>query len=425
MNLIIIIGSIIVSFIIVNLAIHLLNRRVNAYDFLFRSDIFDSVSYHEYDRSGKSKISGIIDDIKIDLEIEKSKGDIYIFVKAAHELPLSVDTKITLETTGSKLKKGFGIEDCLTGDSNFDQKMLLLGNNEMELHSLLSHSVRKMIHYLTINSDEFVINSNYVSATKYFKRKKFYNSVNEYVHSIVSFCKNLEFSSDYKIQIIKNTRTEKNSSVQKRNIEILATHFDNNKEVRDIFKRLLGDPGTSVQITAAKNIPDTGMAHLVSLLQKKDYISDEDLIEIIQSLNYYQYSKSVKAMEKAYKKTDSIAAKREILLALKKFQKESSSPFLIDELPKADPDLAVNLIEALGACGTVKAVEILHRYSKNTYGALIMNAVNKAIAQIQSRLGDVDKGWLSVEPISETDGALSISDEAGEGALSVDGDDKE
>jgi hypothetical protein len=83
----------------------------------------------------------------------------------------------------------------------------------------------------------------------------------------------------------------------------------------------------------------------------------------------------------------------------------------------------MNAVNALGTCGTREAVEPLLRLAKSSINPFTRNAVQKSIGQIQSRLGDVQNGWLSMDDLSEKDGALSVSDEAGVGSLSLEGDD--
>ncbi len=62
-------------------------------------------------------------------------------------------------------------------------------------------------------------------------------------------------------------------------------------------------------------------------------------------------------------------------------------------------------------------MDLLH-IGKSSLNPFMRNAVQKAVAQIQSGLGDVDNGWLSLPEPDPEDGALSIDNDAGEGSLS-------
>jgi len=68
-------------------------------------------------------------------------------------------------------------------------------------------------------------------------------------------------------------------------------------------------------------------------------------------------------------------------------------------------------------------VEPLLKLSKSSISPFLHSDVQKAVASIQSRLGGADAGWLSVTETGSTEGALSLSGGAGEGALSGKGDD--
>ncbi len=98
---------------------------------------------------------------------------------------------------------------------------------------------------------------------------------------------------------------------------------------------------------------------------------------------------------------------------------EKLSPFLIKELEKNESQYRNYLIEALGNCGRVNAVEKLLEIGKSTLNPLLRSSVKEAIIKIQSRLGNADKGWLSVTQLDEIDGALSLADRVTDGSLSL------
>ena len=69
--------------------------------------------------------------------------------------------------------------------------------------------------------------------------------------------------------------------------------------------------------------------------------------------------------------------------------------------------LEIPIMKALGACGGVEAVEMLYEIGKASMSPGVRRAAKEAIAKIQARLGDVEKGWLSPVQLQELDGALS------------------
>ena len=382
-------------------------------------NLFNEIRYsHSYNKNNIF-IKGSIDSIDIEMSIRHTMRMMHFSFQVNHNLKFSSDTEKTVESIKSKIKRSFGINDYQIGDTAFDEKLQLKGYNTLEIHSLLNNGVRNKLCKLAINSEELKLNNKSIHITKYFFRKKLNERVEAYTKLIISLAKELNLDHDYKKQIMINVGTEKNSHVQKRNMEVLTSHFGKDKDVNNVLNELLKSPDKSVQIAAARNLRDQGRRHLMSMIKDNDKLTKENLIEIIQTFSFNRYTKSIKTLQKVYNETDYLLVKREILIAFKKFGDSTCSEFLLHELSFNNGKLVIPILEALGACGTKVTIESLHRFLEKRKGSTVRNAVNRATAQIQTRIGDYDKGWLSVEPILETDGALSVSDEADEGALSV------
>ncbi|MCP4134466.1 MAG: hypothetical protein GY754_26065 [bacterium] len=92
---------------------------------------------------------------------------------------------------------------------------------------------------------------------------------------------------------------------------------------------------------------------------------------------------------------------------------------MLDQYSTEKMEIQLHIIETLGRCGGIEQIEELHTLGKKSLNPIIKTAVRETIQQIQSRLGDVEKGWLSVEELTETDGGLSMANEAEKGSLSI------
>ena len=90
---------------------------------------------------------------------------------------------------------------------------------------------------------------------------------------------------------------------------------------------------------------------------------------------------------------------------------------LIDSEPES---LAMAAIRALGDAGDSRAVEPLMELAQHS-GMLsrVPGAARGAIRSIQSRLGDVDRGGLSIAEVGSEGGALSIAEPSAAGQLSL------
>lgn len=98
-----------------------------------------------------------------------------------------------------------------------------------------------------------------------------------------------------------------------------------------------------------------------------------------------------------------------------KIKTESAADWLEAELKSENrypAEYRRELIGALGGCGNYKSISVLNGERKTRYS----REIDKAIAEIQERIGAGDSGWLTLEKPEDEAGRLSIDkaeDEAG------------
>ena len=93
--------------------------------------------------------------------------------------------------------------------------------------------------------------------------------------------------------------------------------------------------------------------------------------------------------------------------------------FLLEQLLEAHVEVRIAAARTLGECGDVSVVEPMALERDKARGAL-RQALDEGISQIQSGLGDVEAGWLTVRQTNESEGALSLQENiAPEGMLSL------
>jgi HEAT repeat protein len=90
-----------------------------------------------------------------------------------------------------------------------------------------------------------------------------------------------------------------------------------------------------------------------------------------------------------------------------------AEPHLIELLRHADEKVRMAAAAALGIVGGIQAVEPLLPLTKGLFNGDLHAAARDAVRRIQSRLGDVEAGRLSVAAAGP-EGALSVSGEGGE-----------
>jgi HEAT repeat protein len=99
--------------------------------------------------------------------------------------------------------------------------------------------------------------------------------------------------------------------------------------------------------------------------------------------------------------------------ALAKIGDPAAEPTLLSLLEREEEELKIAAANALGRVGTATAVEPLMKLTGSLLGSDLGHAAEKAIAEIQSRLGDVEAGRLTLTKLTEREGALSLSREGG------------
>ena len=132
----------------------------------------------------------------------------------------------------------------------------------------------------------------------------------------------------------------------------------------------------------------------------------------------HRYTEGIPALKSLFASRTGKELELEILDVFRNMGDTSLCGFLLSYLDRRSGEVLRAVVGALGTCGTAEAVEPLMKLSKSSINILLNAAVQQAIASIQSRLGGADAGWLSVAGLEGTEGALSLSDTAGEGALS-------
>jgi hypothetical protein len=109
-----------------------------------------------------------------------------------------------------------------------------------------------------------------------------------------------------------------------------------------------------------------------------------------------------------------------VAAALGKIGDARAEGALIGLLAHAEIPVRVAAAKALWRCGTVRAVEPLLALTGGLLHAELQEAARDSVRMIQARLVDADAGRLSVAPLDETAGAVSVASEGGEVSLAPD-----
>lgn len=137
----------------------------------------------------------------------------------------------------------------------------------------------------------------------------------------------------------------------------------------------------------------------------------------VQCLGRLRYAPALDSLLSILKTAD-VATQLEVLKAIESIGEPSAEGPLLLLLAEAPDRVKTAAVEALGALGTIRAVEPLHILAER---GKFKRTARRAIASIQSRLGNVEAGRLSLASTVDPAGALSIAGDPGKaGGLSLD-----
>ncbi|MCP4132005.1 MAG: HEAT repeat domain-containing protein [bacterium] len=365
---------------------------------------------------------GSLDGFNLFLSRKKKKGrwkSQSIMVRLEHHHNMESSFQVSMESMFSQAKEAFGKGDYKIGDNKFDDKMLIAARNPYFITALLNKELREKILSLTSVTGELVLSENSFYITKNLYEITHVQLFISYIRTMVIILKDITGKPSIKKRLINNIRLEQDWNVRFKNIQMLVSHFPMDWEIEETLSESLDDESLEIRFESAKHLKTEGMKHLLSMLDSlgsKNHPLQTDIIKVLAENNYTQ---SIPLLKVLFTQSGNYSVQKEILAAFKTFEDETLNEFLREQLKIIDFETRILVIEALGTCGNLDAIEPLYSIAQSSSDSQVREAVKKAIGLIQSRLGQGDKGWLSMTELWETDGALSISDKADKGALSI------
>ena len=368
--------------------------------------------------------SGNIDRLKVTIrkfsDPEKRGGvSTLLRIYIANSINAGGILKITLESdelfsTVEKLLKG---DDIQIGDSAFDARMLIKGASPHHVASLMNERARALLlgiagrtHGLNLTSSWFEVVLDYERKTK--------DDIVSIARDALEVSRDLARGDDVRSRLMENVRGDSVPGVRAACIRHLASRFPADGGITALLKGALKDDSRYVRVEAALHLGHEGLEFLAKLLQKETDLDEYDTLRIVRFIGEHRFAGGIPALKEVYARANNETVLLEILKAFIAMGDTRLNGFLLERLRGSTGDIRYWLISALASCGTAEAVEPLMRLAKSSLNPLFRSDVQRAIAGIQSRLGGADAGWLSVSEVEGTEGALSLGDAVGEGALS-------
>ncbi|MCP4132004.1 MAG: HEAT repeat domain-containing protein [bacterium] len=339
------------------------------------------------------------------------------------EINYDLDTKIPFKIITRSMRPMPGY--IATGDEVFDETILLYTDSSVYVTALLNKKIRDQLLFIESVFDYVLITESFFLISINLSDRVQADLIVTYMKTMLSVHKDIIAKISTKDRLINNLCTEENTGVLQNTIRMLTANVSRanvsiDKTVKDLLTEKLSHESLEIRFESAKYLKAKGEDHFPELLNSIDDYENPIIIDIISFLGDSMHAENIPVMKKILVNSDNRKVVIEIIKVFGKIGDEKLNSILLNNLKNPDYSVRLELVKALGTCGKKDAVEQLYQIAGSTEMPDIKEAARKSIQQIQSRLGGGDKGWLSISKLSETDGALSVNDEAPEGALSMD-----
>jgi hypothetical protein len=368
-----------------------------------------------------------------------------------------------------------GAVSPLTGDELFDRCFMLAGANELECAVFLGAETRKLL--LEINENAAGLDVEPGLATILFRGSKIARSgklaklITDVIGIMDGFAGGMADDAANKGKIIRNLREEGHPGVRLCMLKALLSFYSVDDEITGLLEKLSDDVNPEVRIEAAARLGERGRAMLIGMLDdlpvRKSGIasliigklaeSDGELPgNLVKKLAMKSHDPDARVrvealirqqgdhhppsfFRKIFEKNTHRDTRRALFDAIVtgvRLSNREWDGFFTGGLADIDRHVRTGSLRMLGDKGGPECIEALRLCAEPVENIatadplLVRIAVvrrdraerdeaRRAIERIRSRHEGAEGGWLSVVEVSGKDGALSIADTAGEGALSA------
>lgn len=435
--------------------------------------------FHAYGRRRFRRWNAVISDLCIDLGLETVPGAKTPYDSASYTgdgFTLAVDilrpnpmrsgqvlgsTRIVANAHG-QLLSGIELKSCdedapasrsdrelgiNTGDVGFDKKIMVKGDTA-ELAGLLDEKTRCVVEKVTLELKgsvskrriEVLIPGICIDSSRL---KEATSAVRDLAQRLV------RSDLDTPGRLAKNALEDSNPNVRLFNLNVLADHFLRSEELKTTAVTALDDEDFDIRLFAARYARDKGRAVLNELVRSNETPSvvrvnaiktmvevsfRKDAIPILRNLlevsgpDWLCRLAAVEGLAQISDNESTPLIGRQIetgpaeldkgvARALGVLDHDDCEALLLRLLENEADEVRIEAAVSLGKIGSIAAVEPLLTHATEGSAGALRKAASGAIDQIQSRLGEVNPGGLSLASDESSSGGLSLSTEEGQLAM--------
>jgi hypothetical protein len=349
-------------------------------------------------------------------------------------------------------------ERVLTLDRAFDARVVVQGD-ELRTAAILDAETRRLAtHAIGVLGANVCFGAIHYDAKSPLETEDDAAQLIEAVHALIALARALSVTDDQLPErLLENVESDPHPGVRYRSLSVLLDHYPGSDASKRASEIALTDPSTWSRFLAAVNLGQDGFQHLerialddaapeglrgraiialtkldpmdavVSVLERAlecpVWEAKISTLEAMAKLNHLP-ARQTGALEEMIASGDPKAI-RAVLKVVEATRAKVFEPMLIDLIGASGRGIAAgniveNAVRLLGEVGSVRAVEPLLDLAKLIFvDPSLKRAAKSALTEIQARLGDVDRGSLSIVGLPEDEGALSLAADAGSLAVSV------
>lgn len=381
----------------------------------------------EYTNFFQRQLEGVVDGFGVTVRQQKHHIDIHVRSE-------SIRKTINLSKEGF-LSGILGGRDIEIGCPTFDANTFISSysrNSEAEVSAILDEETRELVSRYVVRAGAKVAGGQITHSKS--------NSINDaprIIKGLIKLARHLSMENfEIAGRLAKNALEDPLSSVRLRNLTLLQEQFRSGKEALETSVALLHDANDSIRLAAAMFVGEEGIRVVLDIAQSRDVLIDlrikalqhlasetrsEELIGIsealltekdprlqrmgIHALGRMQHRPALDSLI-ALLDSREVPTILEVVKAIESIGDSSAEPALVGLLDRENDRATAAAIDALARIGTITAVEPLHGLTKRLG---FKRSARLAIDSIQSRLGDVEAGRLSLAPTIDPEGALSLT----------------
>lgn len=381
--------------------------------------------------------------IQVDVRRREQGGrEVFSTLVRVRAPPIAAALTIRGESRWTRVQKLVKGEDVLVQDEDFDRRVHVQGDVATVV-SLLDESLRSpLLRFIECDGGELDGGELCAELPGVVRDARRLTAV---VENLVALRKAMTVNPrEIEERLAQNATHERRAEVRLRNLQLLVVRDGKGPLTRTTATKLLRDRDGRVRLAAARLLLDGDSFHVLGeLVQSRSHpaLREEALALLLEYWSYGQcrplinvalstgtpglgviaLGAVVRARDASHLQLVARCAGRDdpklaagAAQALGELGDTSYEPVLLPLLARESDDVKLAAVRALGLIGTVASVEpLLPLTSGLRLPGAVKEAARDSIRRIQSRIGPVESGRLSLVGEHDASGGLSLSLESG------------